>query len=215
MPSHASQLQSGAPPVSHRQDIPMYNDGVERRAGHVNYAAAYTPTYPQPQYSHQSPYNSHNELSVSQASAHGTPTYPQTQSQEGVPDILSQLISAGLIPAGKHGSHSGVGKSEQKAQPVVPPLVFNITRSKVHPFSPSTSSDPASFTRNLIHRFVLLMPLKALYEAAVLVRCVSLKALSSLSGIYWLWEGSQEWSRCSKSRMLTRHRHSLACIWAL
>ena len=98
------------------------------------YAAAYTPTYPQPQYTHQSPHVSHADALSGQNSGRTTPTLPQAQ--PGVPDILSQLISAGLIPAGKQGSAAAGGmKADQKAQPLIAPLVFNLSKSKVAPDS--------------------------------------------------------------------------------
>lgn len=100
----------------------------------TNYASAYTPTYPQPQYSHHSPHTSQMDPLFGQQSGHGTPTYPQTQPQgqlqTGVPDILSQLVSAGLIPAGKQRGAIGA-KAGPQAAPVVPPLVFNLSKSKV------------------------------------------------------------------------------------
>ena len=96
------------------------------------YAAAYTPTYPQPQYAHQSPHSSTADIQASQNSGRTTPTYPQAQQPE-VPDILSQLVSAGLIPAGRQGVGAGGGLSRpgQKTQAVVLPLVLNLSKAKV------------------------------------------------------------------------------------
>lgn len=95
------------------------------------YSAAYTPTYPQPQYTHQSPYQN-ADSPYNQPSSHGTPTYGQAQQAAQVPDILSHLISAGLIPAGKQSvSAPASAKTDGNAQPFLPPLAFNLPRSIV------------------------------------------------------------------------------------
>lgn len=111
------------------------------------YASAYTPTYPQPQYSHHSPYPSYSENQGNgqqPSGGGGTPTYlqappPKASLQPEVPDILSQLVSAGLLPAGRQGlSLSGVQRAEQKLEPAAPPLAFNLSKAKV--FLPSCRS---------------------------------------------------------------------------
>ena len=107
---------------------------VQQQPAGNQYAAAYTPTYPQPQYTHQSPHSSYADAQGNGNSGRATPTYPQPQQPE-VPDILSQLVSAGLIPAGRQGvGAGGVSKSDQKAQPLVMPLVLNLAKAKVNFF---------------------------------------------------------------------------------
>jgi hypothetical protein len=131
-PQQSSQLPPRQPSPAYAQY--PYQAGVSTHPGSNPYTAAYTPTYPQPQYTHApSPHH--------QPSAQSTPTYgaPAAAAQAVPADFLSQLIGAGLIPAGKA---PGVGIVAGPT-PVAPaPRVFNLTKFKVYPFL-STACTPS------------------------------------------------------------------------
>ena len=126
-----TQQSSQLPP---RQPSPAYatypyQAGAQAQPGSNPYNAAYTPTYPQPQYTHG--------LSPGHLpSAHTTPpsSTPGTTADAPVPaDFLSQLISAGLIPAGKDPTERSADAGPASVAPVVMPRVFNLGKYKVFP----------------------------------------------------------------------------------
>ena len=136
-----AQQQPGYQQQAYQQPAypqPQFQQAQQHQTAAAQYAAAYTPTYPQPQPdlhrpAHQSP--------AYPGSAHVSPSYPAAQPLPGsqaaaMPEFLSQLIGAGVIPAAAAAPPSAAASAA--------------VASGTRPVAP-TAFDPAQLKVRLAH----------------------------------------------------------------